>query len=175
MSKLRFLATFLLFFAILLALWNRTPAAEWYTGALLYAAAALGPALHGWILEPGAAGGFPVWVRDPARVDLKIHFDALAVGLVPLLALVAATPGLAPLRHLRTAALAAVLFFAVDVAIIVLFPLLVHYNNAATDIGGTFLGMIGFVGAPAIIWFVLTFPQIRPWLPSLRRPAALRN
>lgn len=167
MSKLRFLALFLLFFAILLGLWNVTPLSEWYTAALLEAARGIGPALHGWILEP-ASNGFPRWVRDEASVELKIQFDALAVGVVPLLALIGATPGLAPLRRLRVTAVAILLFFAIDVLIVVLFPLLVHYDNAATDIGGTFLGMIGFVGAPVILWFVLTFPQIRSSLPSLQ-------
>jgi hypothetical protein len=167
MSKLRFLGLFLLCFAMLLALWNVTPLSAGYTAALLEVAARIGPALHGWILEP-ATDGFPRWVRDEASVELKIQFDALAVGVVPLLALIGATPGLAPLRRLRVAAIATLLFFAIDVLIVVLFPLLVHYDNAATDIGGTFLGMIGFVGAPVILWFVLTFPQIRSSLPSLR-------
>jgi len=166
MSKLRFLGLFLLFFAVLLGLWNATPLSEWYTAALLEVASRIGPALHGWILEP-ATNGFPRWVRDEASVELKIQFDALAVGVVPLLALIGATPGLAPLRRLRVAAVATLLFFTIDVLIVVLFPLLVHYDNAATDIGGTFLGMIGFVGAPVILWFMLTFPQIRGALPSL--------
>lgn len=168
MSKLRFLARFLLCFAALLALWNATPASSLYRDALLAAAAAAGPALHGWILEP-AADGFPRWVRDTAAVDLRIQFDALAVGIVPLLSLIAATPGIAPRRRLRITAAALVLFFAIDVLIVVLFPLLVHHDNAATDIGGTFLGMIGFVGAPAILWFALAFPELRAALPGLRR------
>ncbi len=168
MSKLGFLARFLLFFALLLVVWNLTSAGDAYNAALLEVAALLGPAITGWILEPVVEGGFPRWVHESTGIDLQIQFDALAVGMVPLLALIAATPGPTWRRRVGLAALGAALFFAIDVAIVIVFPLLLHYDNAATDIGGTFLGMIGFVGAPVILWFALTFPYVRRWLPSLR-------
>ena len=54
------------------------------------------------------------------------------------------------------------------IVIVAVFPLLVFYKNAFTDIIGTFLGLIAFVGAPVIIWFALTFRELQGWLPSLR-------
>jgi len=60
----------------------------------------------------------------------------------------------------------------VDALIVALFPLLVFYKNAFTDVIGTFLGLIAFVGAPVIIWFGLTFRELRHWLPLLASPLA---
>ena len=173
MSKLAFLVRFLGLFALMLAAWEASPASIAFERALLAAASVLGPALHGWVLVPSANGAAPRWVFASSSVELKIQFDALAVGIVPLLSLVGATPGLGRWPRMRIALWAAALFFLVDLVIVVLFPLLVHYDNPITDVGGTFLGMIGFVGAPVIIWFALTHRQLRHWLPSFGRRAAL--
>jgi hypothetical protein len=48
-----------------------------------------------------------------------------------------------------------------------LFPVLVFYKNPFTDVLGTFLGLITFVGAPVIIWFALTFRQLQQILRPL--------
>jgi hypothetical protein len=96
-----------------------------------------------------------------------------AVGLVPLWALLVATPGLGPRRRIGLVAAGTALCFLLHTLIVVLFPLLVFYTNAFTDVIGTFLGLVVFVGAPVIIWFGLTFRQLQAWLPPLRRPALL--
>jgi hypothetical protein len=175
MKKARFLGTCLLAFAMLLAAWKGTQGGHWYTDGLLAFAGVVGPMIHGWVLETNAPGdGGPVWVHGSSHVQLSLQFDALAVGLVPLLALLAATPGL-PLR--RRAALmgaGAILNFLADVLIVALFPLLVFYKNPFTDVVGTFLGLIAFVGAPVIIWFALTFRELQQSLPSLRPGAKSR-
>lgn len=169
MSKLRFLAVFLIAFALLLAAWNRIDGGAWHRRAVLGIAAATGPAVHGWLLQPATTPGTnPYWVRDNVRVDLRIQFDALAVGLVPLWALFVATPNMRPRRRLRGLLLGSLGCLLIDAAIVVWFPLLVHHENAFTDIGGTFLGLIGFVGAPVILWFAFSWSELRPWLPSLR-------
>jgi len=169
MSKLRFLLLFLVLFATFLTLWSLTPAAQFYTDVLLWLAAHTGPIVHGWVLiEPSTDEGFRRWVHGGTSVDLRIQFDALAIGVVPLFALIGATPGLRFLRGLRIALVGLLLCLTIDTVIVALFPLLVHHENAVTGIGGTFLGMIGFVGAPVIVWFTLTHREIRAWLPSLQ-------
>ncbi|MCK6553556.1 hypothetical protein L6Q96_03060 [Candidatus Binatia bacterium] len=169
MSKIRFLAVFLSVFAVLLVVWRLTPLAQWYTDAMIAVGSIAGPALHGWVLRPPSQpGGAPSWVRGGDRVDLAIQFDALAVGVVPLLALLAATPGLGARRRAILMGVACIINVLIDGLIVALFPLLVYYKNAFTDVIGTFLGIVAFVGAPVIIWFALTFRELKPMLPSLR-------
>jgi hypothetical protein len=169
MKKTRFLLSSLVLFGVLLFGWKLTQASRWYTAGMLTFAGAIGPAIHGWILEPNAEGeGPPTWVRGTQRVDLTIQFDALAVGLVPLLTLLAATPGLGLQRRGTLMLAGTALNFLIDSMILALFPLLVFYKNAFTDVIGTFLGLIAFVGAPVIIWFGLTFRELQQSLPSLR-------
>lgn len=166
MSKGLFFVRFLVLFAILLTLWRYTPGERWYTAAILETGGALGQMLHGWVLEPTPTGGQPAWVQGSARVRLAIQFDALSVGIVPLFALLGATPGLRLARRLRLLAVGGAVFFLFDAVVVAIFPLLVFHKNPVTDIVGTFIGLIAFVGAPAIIWFALTFRELRPWLPS---------
>jgi hypothetical protein len=167
MKKGRFLAIFFTLFAVLLVLWTSSQASERYTDLLLGISAPLGAATHGWILER-AAERTPAWVHGSARVDLSIQFDALGVGLVPLIALLGATPGIAPRRRAWLIAVGMVLCFTFHLIVVVLFPLLVYHKNAFTDVVGTFLGLTSFVGAPVIIWFALSFSAIRRWLPSFQ-------
>ncbi len=174
MKKGRFLGACLLLFALLLGAWKGTQSGRWYTDGVLASAAIVGPMLHGWVLETRADEAGPVWVHGGNRVKLSLQFDALAVGVVPLLALLAATPGL-PLRRRATVMCVGVgLNFLADVLIVALFPVLVFYKNPFTDVVGTFLGLIAFVGAPVIIWFALTFRELQQSLPSLRPDARTR-
>ncbi len=167
LNKLRFLGTFLALFALLLVAWQSVDGGRWYTRALLASAAFVGPALHGWVLETDRSGK-AAWVHGERRVRAAVQFEALSVGLVPVLALLLATPGLAVRRRIASTLMGAALCFVIDVAIIALFPVLVFYKNPFTDIVGTFLGVIAFVGAPVIIWFVFSFRQLQDLLPPLR-------
>lgn len=171
MNKARFLAAFFVLFATLLVLWTHSDAAELYTELLLGVSGPIGTVLHGWILERAATGP-PRWVHGRDHVDLAIQFDALAVGVVPLVALIGATPGIAIRRRALLSLVGIALCFTLHVLVVVLFPLLVHYENVVTGVGGAFLGLTSFVGAPVIIWFALVFPTIRQWLPSFRGSAA---
>ena len=176
MKKWRFLGLFLVAFAALLVVWRASGVTHYYTDGLLRFAGLVGPMLHAWILEiPEPGHGPPTWVHGGERVEAAIQFDALSVGIVPVLALLAATPGLRWRRRLGLMGAGGLLCFAVDTLIVALFPLLVFYKNAFTDVIGTFLGLIAFVGAPVIIWFALTFRELQGWLPSLRsRPVQSR-
>ena len=51
--------------------------------------------------------------------------------------------------------------FALDLLILLLYPFLVGSPNAFTEIIGTFLGLLTFVGGPVILWFALTFRQLQ--------------
>ena len=172
MNKVRFLCRVLTAFAVLLIGWRWSNASHWCTRAVLGAAGILGPSLHGWVLEPPPHGQtVPVWVHGHDQVRAALQFDALTIGVVPALALVLGTPGLVGRRRVVLLGVTAALCFALDTLIVALFPLLVFYKNPFTDVVGTFLGLIGFVGAPVIIWFGLTFPQLRRSFPPFRRQA----
>ncbi len=169
MRKSRFLLVFLGVFAALLVIWNASGIATIYARLLLALAGVAGPMLHGWVLElPTGAQQRPAWVHGAERVDLVIQLDAIAAGVVPLTALFLATPGLGRRRRLVLIGIGLVCYVVLHTIIVVLFPLLVFHENAFTDIVGTFLGLLGFVGAPVIIWFGLTFRHLPRWLPSLR-------
>jgi len=168
MSKLRFLLAFLFWFAVLLVVWTHTDAALLWQRALVFAGAYLGPTVHGWNLVTSADGP-PTWVHGEARVPLGVNFEALAVGVVPALALLAATPSATVRRRLTLCGLGIALMFAAHLVAIVLFPLLTFHKNAVTDVTGTFVGLVAFVGAPVIIWFWLVYDQLKEWLPALRR------
>ena len=172
MNKPRFLGVFLVVFAALLVGWNWVDGGRWYTDGLLAVAGIIGPMVHGWVLEPAPGGtGTHVWVHGGERVRAALQFDALSVGVVPVIALLAATPGLGARRRLGSMVMGALLCFLIDISIVALFPLLVFYKNPFTDVVGTFLGLIVFVGAPVIIWFALTFRHLQLSLPSLQRRA----
>ena len=163
MNKVRFLATFLVVFAVFLVLWSKLEASRWYTNAVLACASVVGPTLHGWVLERNASGGgAPEWVHGTNRVRTAIQFDALAVGVVPALALLAATPGLTLRRRGVLMCVGGVLCLLIDALIVALFPLLgilqepVHRcrrNLSRTDRvcgrAGDHLGRADFSPAPA--------------------------
>jgi hypothetical protein len=172
MKKSRFLCRFLAAFALLLVGWRASDASQWCTRVLLASAGMLGPGLHGWVLEsPPPGQAVPVWVHGQNQVRTSLQFDALTIGVVPALALLLATPGLGVRRRIALLGVAAGLCFAIDTLVVALFPVLVFHKNAVTDIVGTFVGLIAFVGAPVIIWFGLTFPQLRNALRPLGRAA----
>lgn len=63
--------------------------------------------------------------------------------------------------------------FALDLLILALYPWLVGAPNPLTDILGTFLGLLTFVGGPVILWFALTYEQLRGMWKLERRRIAL--
>ena len=164
-SKLRFVVRFLTVFAAVIVAGWLSGAPTRYAAALRVGASITSPLANGWSLEErdrSATGRQEIWFRrgnDQLRLGLSL--DALALGLLPLLALLAATPGLGATGFLTRALLGVAGMFALDLLVLLLYPLLVGSPNAVTDIVGTFLGLLTFVGGPVILWFMLTFRQLR--------------
>jgi hypothetical protein len=174
-SRLAFIVRFLVVFALLIVAGWWTTAPPRYAEALRIAATVTSPLANGWSLEERErdAGRQEIWFRrgnDQLRLGLSL--DALALGLLPLLSLLGATPGLRPAALALRAGLGVAGLFVLDLLVLLLYPYLIgsapadadlsaRALNAATDIVGTFLGLLTFVGGPVILWFVLTFRQLR--------------
>lgn len=163
-SKAAFVARFLGVFALLIVAGWLTGAPQRYAAALRAAASVTSPFANGWSLDgrDRAGGRQEIWFRrgnDELRLGLSL--DALAFGLLPLLALLGATPGLGAARLAARVAAGAAGLFVLDLLVLLLYPYLVGSPNAFTDIAGTFLGLLTFVGGPVILWFVLTYRQLR--------------
>ncbi len=163
MSKLAFIGRFLALFALLILLgwFARAPAR--YAGALHATANLIAPATTGWWLETrNAQGGTgQLWLRrGEQEMRMLLSLEALALSLLPFLALLGATPGLGWRQLLIRAAIGCASLFALDLLVLLLYPSLVSNPNALTDISGTFLGLLTFVGGPVILWFALTFDRL---------------
>jgi hypothetical protein len=170
-----FVARFLLLFALLAALGWLSRAPHGYATLLRLAASATCPLINGWTLEDRSAvgGRQEIFFRQGNdELRLALGLDQLALGLLPLLALLGATPGLGPRRLATRAAIGVAALFALDLLIVLIYPWLVGDPNPVTDILGTFLGLLTFVGGPVILWFVLTYEQLRGvWRLEPRRVA----
>lgn len=159
-----FVARFLLLFALLAALGWATRAPHAYARLLRVAGSLTAPLVNGWTLEDRSAvpGRQEIYFRNGNdELRLALGLDQLALGLLPLLALLGATPGLAPRRLAARAAVGVAALFALDLLIVLVYPWLVGDPNPVTDVLGTFLGLLTFVGGPVILWFVLTYQQLR--------------
>lgn len=163
-SKLAFVARFLAVFAVLVVVGWLTNFPKGYAVALRSAATVTSPLANGWSLEqrPSTTGRQEIWFRrGNEQLRLGLGLEALALGLLPLLSLLGATPRLGVTRFLARAAVGVAALFALDLLILLLYPALVGSPNALTDIVGTFLGLLTFVGGPVILWFALTFRELR--------------
>ncbi|MGH7788814.1 MAG: hypothetical protein ACRERC_18230 [Candidatus Binatia bacterium] len=162
--QLAFVGRFLAVFALLIFAGWLTGAPRAYAAALRTTASALSPLVNGWSLEQRAeaSGRQEIWFRrGTAEMRLQLGLEPLALSLLPLLSLFGATPGMAAARRAARAAIGVGLLFALDLVVLLLYPWLVGSPNALTDIVGTFLGLLTFVGGPVILWFVLTYRELR--------------
>lgn len=170
-----FVARFLLLFAVLAAVGWVSGAPRAYATALRVAGSITGPLLNGWTLEDRSAPGGRQEIyfrRGTDQLRLALGLDQLALGLLPLLALLGATPGLGARRLATAAAIGVGVLFGLDLLILAIYPWLVGTPNALTDILGTFLGLLTFVGGPVILWFALTYEELRGvWKLERRRVA----
>jgi len=170
-----FAARFLLTFTLLVIVWWLTDLGQLYRTAALAVAQVLSPVVNGWWLEydrPGLAD--PVVFRlGSEQLPMLLQLPALSMALMPFLSLVAATPGLGWRRGLLAAAVGSLLFFAIHVVIVLIYPLVMVRPNFVKDTIGVFSGMVAFVVAPLALWFALTYPALRSlWQLSAPRPAA---
>jgi hypothetical protein len=159
-ARAAFVGRFLALFAGLALLGFASDAPRHYAGALRIAASCTSPLLNGWSLEQRAAppGRQEIWFRrGNDQLRLALGLQPMALSLLPLLALLGATPGLGWRALAIDAGLGVAALFALDLLVVLLYPWLVASPNAATDIAGTFLGLLTFVGAPVILWFALTY------------------
>lgn len=161
MSKPAFVGRFLAVFALLIVLGWATDAPHRYARLLERTAALVTPVTSGWWIE--ARGRYSTrevfFRRGEQELKLLLSLDALALGLLPLLSLFGATPGMGWKRLLPRALAGIAGLFALDLLILILYPYLVS-QTAAADILGTFLGILTFVGGPVILWFLLTFDHL---------------
>jgi hypothetical protein len=164
MARGGFVGRFLLLFALLVAAGWLTNAPRAYATVLRVAASATSPLVNGWTLEDRSTEGGrqEIYYRNGNdQLRLALSLGQLALGLLPLLALLGATPGLGPRRFAIRAAIGIGALFALDLLVVLVYPWLVGNPNAFTDIAGTFLGLLTFVGGPVILWFALTYEQLR--------------
>lgn len=161
--KWRFAGKFLLMFAVLIAVWWRLDVATRYRGAALATAQLVSPVVNGWWLDydrPGRSDD-AAFRRGDRELPMLLQLPALSMGLMPFLSLVVATPGLGWKRAAVTAIVGAVLYFLVDVLIVLAYPPIMDHPNVVKDTLGVFSGLVAFVVAPLGLWFVLTYPALR--------------
>jgi hypothetical protein len=163
-SRLIFVGRFLAIFALLAYAGYLTNAPQAYAAAVAAAATVTSPIANGWTFErrDESAGRQQLWFRrGNDQLRFGISLEALALGLLPLLALLGATPRLGPAQLAARTALGIAGLFLLDLLVVLIYPWLVGNPTAVTDIVGTFLGLLTFVGGPVILWFVLTYRELR--------------
>lgn len=161
--RLLFVARFLAVFALLLVAGWALDASVRYATALEHATSLTSPWINGWQLESrgGSGAAQQLWYRSGhQQIELQLNLEALSLGTLPLLSLLGATPGLGVAPLAARAGLGVLGLFSLDLLVLLLYPTLVGQPSAFTDILGTFLGLLTFVGGPVILWFLLTFEQL---------------
>lgn len=161
--KARFAIRFLLWFAVLLAAWGGSGFSSGYRWAALGVLRVLSPVVTGWWFEPNEQGNQPGGTFEKPGQTLLLHIDPsfLSMAQVPLAALILATPGLGVTGAVTRALVGMVAFFALHVAVLLVYPVVLASPNLLTDTVGVFAGLVSFVLAPQFLWFVLTYPQLR--------------
>ena len=162
--KWRFAAKFLTSFALLLVLWWWVDVAALYRLAVLRTVQLLSPFVNGWWLEVDQPNplGDTVFRSGSRQLAMLLQLPALSMGLVPLISLVVATPGLGATQAAIRAAVGAVLYFLLDVAVLLAYPVIMDRPNVVKDTLGVFTGLLVFVVAPLGLWFIVTYSALRP-------------
>lgn len=164
---------FLAAFALLIVLSGMLDMPRYYAAAMRSAAAVMSPLLTGWWLETRTnSASARVWLRRGNELmPLRISLEALAVAVIPFVSLTLATAQLGWRRRTSALLFGLTALFALHLLVIVLYPALVEpapapelvrdKEGALFLIAGQFLGLIAFVAAPVILWFLLTFDHLR--------------
>ncbi len=161
--KLKFALRFVAAFSILLAIWAASGFGAAYRTAALAVLRVASPTLTGWWVEHGEAEGNAVAVfeRDRVRIPLQIDPAFLSMAQVPLLALIWATPGLGVSGTVMRSVLGMVAFFFLHASVLLIYPVVLANPNRLTDTIGVFSGLLSFVLAPQLLWFVLTYTRLK--------------
>lgn len=162
--KWRFALTFLTTFALLLVVWWWLDIAALYRLAVLRTVQLASPFLNGWWLEVDQPNplGDAVFRSGNRQLAMLLQLPALSMGLVPLLSLVVATPGMGARQAALRAAMGAVLYYLLDVAVVLAYPWIMDRPNVVKDTLGVFSGLLAFVVAPLGLWFIVTYSAMRP-------------
>ena len=162
MSVPRFIVLFLAVFACLGIAGNAVGLPKLYGAAMEKAVTVVGPAVNGCRLErTGGKSGTGLRYRCGNRIiPMLLQFDRLGLSLYPLLSLLFATPGMGKKFYPKAVLLGTGAMFLLDAGVALAYPWLVRPGSVA-EVTGTFLGLCVFVGAPAILWFILTFSRLR--------------
>ena len=118
--KWRFAVKFLLAFTVLLTLWSWTNFAHFYRNAVLTTVQQVSPVVNGWWLQfdkPNPVGDV-VFRFGNRELAMLVQLPALSMGLVPLLSLIVATPGLRARQTALRGLIGAVLYFLTDVIVV---------------------------------------------------------
>ncbi len=162
--KWRFAGRFLLAFTLLLTLWSWSNFAHFYRNAVLTLVQQVSPMVNGWWLEfdrPNHVGNI-VYKFGNQRLAMLIQLPALSMGVVPLLSLIFATPGLRTRQAALRGLLGVLLYFLIDVVVVLAYPPIMDHPNVVKDTMGVFSGLMAFVVAPLGLWFLLTYSALRP-------------
>lgn len=161
MSRVRFVGVFLVAFALVVTVSATADVPRYYGLTLRAVASVLQPALTGWRFEDLPDKQPALWLRrSDRRIPFYFSLEKWALGLYPLLSLIAATPRIGWRRRLLCGAGGIAGLLLLDLLVVLLYPFLLQ-EGALPQILGQFLGMVTFVGAPVILWFALTFREMR--------------
>ncbi|GBD26522.1 hypothetical protein HRbin30_01854 [bacterium HR30] len=161
--KLKFALRFVAAFSLLLASWAVSEFGSAYRAAALAVTKVLSPLLTGWWMAPGEAEAHAVatFEKEQLRIVLQIDPASLSMAQVPLLALIWATPGLGFRGTLVRSIVGLAAFFLVHVSVLLVYPVLLANPNWFMDTIGVFTGLLSFVLAPQLLWFVLTYTRLK--------------
>jgi len=164
-----FLIRFFFFAALLFAAWSFGGLGDVYGRAVIRTAEPGIHALTGFrvaAIQP-KPGGLDVFIeRGNQRELLPLQPREIFSGIIPFLALVAASPGLSRRRRLRALGIGMGMLFAFDLGLMLLGPYLatphVHWVNKVIDVFYGFYGLLGYAALPFLLWFWLARPQAVP-------------
>ena len=169
-----FLGKFLLAAALLFALWSLARASDAYSRAVLFVADPLMWLFSGFhvVATTPTDAGLDIFIgKGGERLLLPLQPRELFSGLIPFVALVAASRNLALAARLRALGLGIAALFAFHVGLMVIGPFLAtpheDWVNRIIDVTYGFYGLVGYAALPFLLWYWLTRPTegIEPLLP----------
>jgi hypothetical protein len=155
-SSVWFLAKFLAAAGVLFWLWSQGGWWEVWGRMVLSAVAAVSPWITGYQLETQAGG--TAFVGGPTRLVLPLNLRETGAGLIPFLALIAATAERSAGSRLKGAAVGIAAQFPVQVAVVTMTPLMMtphaEWVSHLLDVFYTFAALGGLVALPLFLWWV---------------------
>lgn len=158
-----FLVKFLLFAAGLFGLWSFAGLGDAYGRFVIFVANPFVWAVTGFsvISVLPTAHGLDVFIRKGTEeVLLPLQPRELFSGILPFLALVGASSGLAARRRLTAAGIGLAVLFLFHIGLMLIGPYLATAHeawvNRIIDVVYGFYGLVGYAALPFLLWFWLT-------------------